>query len=88
MICPFREASSHNLRARIKGFFCVFVGSLLPFVLLTNFLASSSAQGTLEGLVGKEVSRKLHIFAVSIETQKFDVLVHTGFWQIIIIMIV
>ncbi|KAK2574448.1 hypothetical protein P5673_000617 [Acropora cervicornis] len=61
------EASSHNLRARIKGFFCVFVGSLLPFVLLTNFLASSSAQGTLEGLVGKEVSRKLHIFAGPVE---------------------
>ena len=43
-----------------------FLGILLPFVLLINFLASSSARGTLEGLVGKEISEKLHIYTVSI----------------------
>lgn len=61
-----REACSHNLRARIKGVFFSFLGILLPFVLLTNFLASSSARGTLDGLIGKDVSEKLHNYTVSI----------------------
>lgn len=61
-----REACSHNLRARIKGVFFSFLGILLPFVLLINFLASSSARGTLDGLIGKEASEKLHNYTVSI----------------------
>ena len=60
-----REARSHNLRARIRGLFFGFVGILLPFVLLVNFLASSSAKGTLDNFVGKNVSEKLHVYAVS-----------------------
>jgi len=43
-----------------------FLGVLLPFVLLVNFLASSSARGTLDGLVGKNVSEKLHMYTVSV----------------------
>lgn len=42
-----------------------FLGLLLPVVLLINFLASSSARGTLNGLVGKEVAEKLHMYTVS-----------------------
>lgn len=42
-----------------------FLGLLLPVVLLINFLASSSARGTLIGLVGKEVADKLHTYTVS-----------------------
>jgi len=42
-----------------------FLGLLLPVVLLINFLASSSARGTLNGLVGKEVAEKLHLYTVS-----------------------
>lgn len=61
------EACSHNLRARVKGLFCGFLGILLPFVLLVNFLASSSARGTLDGLVGKEISEKLHIYTAPVE---------------------
>ena len=60
----FREARSHNLRARIRGLFFGFVGILLPFVLLVNFLASSSAKGTLDNFVGKNVSEKLHVYTV------------------------
>ena len=59
-----REARSHNLRARIRGLFFGFLGILLPFVLLVNFLASSSAKGTLDNFVGKNVSEKLHIYTV------------------------
>ena len=59
-----REARSHNLRARIRGLFFGFFGILLPFVLLVNFLASSSAKGTLDNFVGKNVSEKLHIYTV------------------------
>lgn len=62
----YSEACSHNLRARMKGMFFGFLGLLLPFVLLVNFLASSSVRGTLEGLVGKGVSEELHVFTVSI----------------------
>lgn len=61
----YREACSHNLKARVKGFFFGFLGLLLPVVLLINFLASSSARGTLNGLVGKEVAEKLHMYTVS-----------------------
>ena len=65
MFFLFREACSHNLRARLKGIFFGFLGVLLPFVLLVNFLASTSARGTLNGLVGKEIAEKLHIYTVS-----------------------
>ena len=60
----FREACSHNLRARIRGLFFGFLGILLPFVLLVNFLASSSAKGTLDNFVGKNISEKLHVYTV------------------------
>ena len=49
----------------MKGMFFGFLGLLLPVVLLINFLASSSARGTLNGLVGKEVAEKLHMYTVS-----------------------
>lgn len=65
MCISYREACSHNLRARVKGIFFGFLGLLLPVVLLINFLASSSARGTLNGLVGKEVAEKLHMYTVS-----------------------
>ena len=59
-----REARSHNLHARIRGLFFGFLGILLPFVLLVNFLASTSAKGTLDNFVGKNVSEKLHVYTV------------------------
>ena len=65
LIILHREACSHNLRARVKGMFFGFLGLLLPFVLLINFLASSSARGTLNGIVGNEVADKLHTYTVS-----------------------
>lgn len=61
------EARSHNLRARIRGLFFGFLGVLLPFVLLVNFLASSSAKETLDNFVGKNVSEKLHIYTAPVE---------------------
>lgn len=69
LIC-YREACSYNLKARVKGFFFAFLGLLLPVVLLINFLASSSARGTLNGLVGKEVAEKLHMYTVSTTASK------------------
>ena len=66
LFCFFfsREARSHNLRARVRGLFFGFLGILLPFVLLVNFLASSSAKGTLDNFVGENVSEKLHVYTV------------------------
>ena len=69
LIC-YREACSYNLKARVKGFFFAFLGLLLPVVLLINFLASSNARGTLNGLVGKEVAEKLHMYTVSTTASK------------------
>ncbi|XP_068678171.1 uncharacterized protein [Montipora foliosa] len=61
------EACSHNLRARIKGLFCGFLGILLPFVLFIDFLASHSVKGTLDGIVQKEVLQKLLIYTGPVE---------------------
>ena len=62
-----RDACSYNLRARLKGFFFTIIGLLLPLVLAVNFLASSSARGTLNDLVGKEIAQKIDIYTVSID---------------------
>lgn len=75
LIC-YREACSYNLKARVKGFFFAFLGLLLPVVLLINFLASSSARGTLNGLVGKEVAEKLQMYTVSTTASKPSVWLH------------
>ena len=64
-----RESCSYNLKARVKGAFFGLLGLLLPFVLFVNFLASSSARGTLDGLVGKEKAEKLHIYTVRLHSQ-------------------
>lgn len=61
------EACSHNIRARLKGIFFGLLGVLLPFVLLVNFLASSSARETLYGLVAKERAEKLFLYAAPVE---------------------
>ncbi|EDO36122.1 predicted protein [Nematostella vectensis] len=61
------EARSYNLKARLRGAFFGILGMLLPFVLFANFLASSSARGTLENLVGGPIAEKLSTYTAPVE---------------------
>ena len=58
-----RENRSYNLWARLKSYFFVFLGFVMPFALILSVITKQGE--TLQNLVGENMVKTLHTYTVS-----------------------